>query len=119
MVGIDLAAEVRERVRKGQEKVFSVADIRKKTLVWTIKYTDTARTLLRKIDKQTAGVLSIIWMIEFLLLENPSQKGKALKGLFGGLWRCRVGDFRIIFDIQDRVLCILVVKIENRRDVYR
>jgi mRNA interferase RelE/StbE len=88
-------------------------------LVWTIKYTDTARTLLRKIDKQTARTIVNYMGDSISVLEDPRQQGKALKGPLGGLWRYQVGDFRIICDIQDGDLCILVVKIGNRRDVYR
>jgi mRNA interferase RelE/StbE len=42
-----------------------------------------------------------------------------MTGPLGGLWRYRVGDYRIICEIQDRKLIILVVTIEQRRDVYR
>ena len=88
-------------------------------MVWTIKYTDTARTLLRKIDKQAARSVVKYMDERVAVLENPREKGKALTGPLGGLWRYRVGDFRIICDIQDGSLCVLVVKIGNRRDVYR
>ena len=37
----------------------------------------------------------------------------------GTFWRCRVGDYRLICDIQDAVLLILVIEMGNRRDVYR
>ena len=88
-------------------------------MVWTIKYTDTAKTLLRKIDKQAARSIVKYMDERVAVLENPREKGKALTGPLGGLWRYRVGDFRIICDIQDESLCVLVVKIGNRRDVYR
>jgi mRNA interferase RelE/StbE len=52
-------------------------------------------------------------------LDDPRQTGKALKGPLGDLWRYRVGDYRIICDIQDRVLIVLVLQIGNRREVYR
>ena len=39
--------------------------------------------------------------------------------MLGSYWRYRVGDYRIICDIQDRVLCILVIELGNRRDIYR
>ena len=52
-------------------------------------------------------------------LDNPRTLGEALSGRLGGLWRYRVGDCRVICEIQDGTLCILVVKIGNRREVYR
>ena len=51
--------------------------------------------------------------------EDPRQSGKALKGPLGDLWRYRVGDFRILCDIQDGKLTVLVLQIGNRREGYR
>jgi mRNA interferase RelE/StbE len=45
--------------------------------------------------------------------------GKALTGVLGVFWRYRVGDYRIIVSIEDKRICILVVRIGNRREVYR
>jgi mRNA interferase RelE/StbE len=53
-------------------------------------------------------------------LENPRSIGDALKGTeFGDLWKYRVGDYRIIASIEDKLVRILVVRIGNRREVYR
>ena len=52
-------------------------------------------------------------------LDNPRSAGRALAGPLGGLWRYRVGNSRVICDIQDGVLRVLVVKIGDRREVYR
>ena len=51
--------------------------------------------------------------------DDPRSLGKALKGPLGDLWRYRVGDYRILCDIQYSVLTILVLQIGNRREVYR
>jgi mRNA interferase RelE/StbE len=53
------------------------------------------------------------------LSDDPRRMGKALKGPLGDLWRYRVGDFRVICDIQDGVLVVLVLQIGNRREIYR
>jgi len=53
-------------------------------------------------------------------LDNPRSIGDALKGsMLGEFWKYRVGDFRIIASIEDGALRILVVKVGNRREVYR
>ena len=53
-------------------------------------------------------------------LDDPRSTGKALTGALGGLWRrYRVGSCCVICDIQDHMLRVLVVRIGNRRDVYR
>ncbi|WP_349294012.1 type II toxin-antitoxin system mRNA interferase toxin, RelE/StbE family [Pseudomonas sp. MWU12-2345] len=50
---------------------------------------------------------------------DPRSTGKALTGPLGGLWCYRVGDFRLICDIQGRALRILVLQLGNRREMYR
>jgi mRNA interferase RelE/StbE len=89
-------------------------------LAWTISYTDTARKQLRKLDKQTARRLLDFMDERIAGAENPRDSGKALTGpVLGTFWRYRVGDYRIICEIQDGKLCVLVVEIGHRREVYR
>ena len=88
-------------------------------MAWTIDYADTARSQLRKLDKRAARRI-LDYMDERIAdLGNPRSTGKALTGPFGGLWRYRVGDCRVICEIQDKVLRILVGQVDNRREVYR
>lgn len=51
--------------------------------------------------------------------ENPRDLGEALTGPLSGFWKYRVGDYRIISQINDREITILVVRIGNRREIYR
>jgi mRNA interferase RelE/StbE len=88
-------------------------------LVWTIDYTDTAKTQLRKLDKQAARRILDFMDERVAARDNPRNTGKALTGPLGGLWRYRVGDFRVICEIQDAALRVLVVQLGNRREVYR
>jgi mRNA interferase RelE/StbE len=89
-------------------------------LAWTISYTDTARKELRKLDKQTARRILDFMDERVAGAENPRDTGKALTGpLLGSFWRYRVGDYRIICEIQDGKLCVLVIEIGHRREVYR
>jgi len=89
-------------------------------LAWTIEYTETARKQLRKLDKQIARRILDFINERISGEHNPRDTGKALTGnLLGAFWRYRIGDFRIICDIQDAKLCVLVVQIGNRREVYR
>ena len=89
-------------------------------MAWTIDYTETASKQLRKLDKQM-GRRIVDFMDERIAgQENPRSTGKALTGpMLGAFWRYRVGDYRIICDIQDGALCVLVVEVANRREVYR
>jgi mRNA interferase RelE/StbE len=89
-------------------------------LAWTIEYTETARQQLRKLDKQTARRILSFIDDRVAKADNQRELGKALTGeTLGVLWRYCVGDFRIICDIQDEKLCVLMVRVGNRREVYR
>lgn len=88
-------------------------------MAWRIELSDTAAKQLGKLDKVDAKRITAFLRQRLAGLDNPRSLGKALSGPLGDLWRYRVGDHRIICDIQDNVLCVLVVKIGNRREVYR
>jgi mRNA interferase RelE/StbE len=88
-------------------------------LAWTIEYAETAKRQLRKLDKVVAR--RIVDFMDKRVAPNDDARalGKALKGSLGDLWRYRVGDYRVLCNIQDGVLTVLVLQIGNRRDVYR
>jgi len=89
-------------------------------LVWTVKYADAARQQLRKLDRPAARRLVDFLDQRVAALDDPRSIGEALKGSrFGNYWKYRVGDYRIIASIEDKVLQILVVRVGNRREVYR
>jgi mRNA interferase RelE/StbE len=88
-------------------------------LAWKIDYTDSARLQLRKLDKQTSKRILDYMDGRIAPLEDPRSTGRALTGPLGELWRYRVGDYRIICDIQDGALLVLAVRIGKRNDVYR
>lgn len=69
-------------------------------------------------DKKTA--LKILDYMEKKVLEaeDPRELGKALTGILGGLWRYRVGDYRIICEIQNDKLKVLVLKVGHRKEIY-
>jgi mRNA interferase RelE/StbE len=88
-------------------------------LAWTIEYAKSARDQLYKLEKSMARRILDYMDERVAPLDDPRQSGKALKGPLGDLWRYRVGDYRVLCDIQDKVLIVLVLQIGNRRDVYR
>ena len=88
-------------------------------MVWTIEYTDTVKTQLRKLDRQIAKRILDYMDERIVTRDDPRSAGKALVGPLGGLWRYRVGDYRVICKIQDGTLRVLVVQLGNRKDVYR
>lgn len=88
-------------------------------MVWTIEYADPAKQQLRKLDRQVARRVLDFMDERVAGLEDPRSAGKALTGPLGAFWRYRVGDCRVICDIQDGALRVLVVQVGHRREIYR
>jgi mRNA interferase RelE/StbE len=89
-------------------------------MAWSIELGPKAQRQLKQLDQQVAKRLSRFLYERVAPLENPRSLGEALKGTeFGDLWKYRVGDYRIIASIEDKLVRILVVRIGNRREVYR
>ena len=87
-------------------------------MAWTIDYTDTALKQLKKLDRPTAQSLVCYLSERISPLADPRSSGKALVGHLTGLWRYRVGDFRVICEIQDNTVRILVVQLGHRSKIY-
>ncbi len=87
-------------------------------MTWKVEFDNRARKELRKLDLQSQDRI-LEWLRGTLATdEDPRRTGTSLKGRMKGLWRYRVGDFRIISQIQDENVVILVVRIGHRRDIY-
>ena len=87
-------------------------------MAWTIEYSAGVAKALSKLDRQAAA--RILKAVEDIAaLDDPRLRGKALTGELAGLWRYRVGDYRVIAKIEDGRLVIVVVTLGHRRDVYR
>ena len=82
-----------------------------------IEYTETARKQLKKLDK-TIQKRILDYMDEVALLEDPRSRGKALVENMRGLWRYRIGDYRVICEIQESRIIISVLKIGHRKNIY-
>jgi mRNA interferase RelE/StbE len=70
-------------------------------LAWTLRISETARRQLKKLDHSTAQNLLRYLKRLILETEDPRQRGKVLTANLTGLWRHRVGNYRVICDIQD------------------
>jgi mRNA interferase RelE/StbE len=88
-------------------------------LGWTVEVSDVAERQLRKLDPQVRRRI-LDWLNDRIEgCKNPRHFGEALKGGRAGLWRYRIGDYRIICDIQDVRLVVLTLAVGHRREVYR
>ena len=87
-------------------------------MVWTVKIGSVAEKQLHKLDVSTRNrLLDYLWTrVEGC--ENPRFFGEPLKGDKSGLWRYRVGNYRLLCEIQDTHLIVLVIAVGHRRDIY-
>lgn len=89
-------------------------------MAWRIEYEAGALKDLKKLDRTVAGRITTFLRDKVAALDDLRSVGAALQGSeLGELWRYRVGDYRIICEIQDRELVILAVSIGHRREIYR
>ena len=87
-------------------------------MTYKVEYTEQAIKKLKKIDKHTQFFI-LAWIEKNLVdCENPRQHGKGLTANRSGEWRYRVGDYRIIAEIEDDKVIILVLTVRHRREVY-
>lgn len=89
-------------------------------MVWNIELSPEFRKNLTKIGAEDARRILKFLHEHVRLLDNPRSIGEPLKGSrFSGLWRYRVGNFRIFCEIQDEKISILIVQVGHRREVYK
>ncbi len=89
-------------------------------MAWRVELTPAAVRELAKLDRQVARRILSFLHGRLAALEDPRSLGEALKGSkLGETWKYRVGDYRIISSLDDGVMTIFVVRVGNRREVYR
>ena len=83
-----------------------------------VEFTRAALRDLKKLDRRTAAMITG-WIRKNLEgCENPRQHGKGLTANRSGQWRYRVGDYRILADIQDNKIVILILNVGHRSEIY-
>jgi mRNA interferase RelE/StbE len=89
-------------------------------MAWKVELSSLARKNLEQQDPQIARRILAFLHDRVAVLDDPRSIGEALKGSkLGEFWKYRVGDYRIITNIKDGALQIMVIKIGNRKEVYR
>lgn len=89
-------------------------------MTWKIELSTQAQKNLKQLDPQITRRILAFLHSRVAELEDPRSIGEALKGSkLGEFWKYRVGDYRIISSIEDGALYILVVRIDNRKEIYR
>ena len=88
-------------------------------MAWRIELTATAAKQLSRLGAVEARRITRFLRDRLASADDPRRLGRALTGPLGGLWRYRVGDYRVICEIRDDRLVVLVLRIAHRRDAYR
>lgn len=85
---------------------------------YKVRVARSAEKSIAKLDLSSAA--KIVEFLESLDgIKDPRSQGKALTGNLKGYWRYRVGDYRIVCEIHDDEVIVLVVKVGHRREIYR
>lgn len=91
----------------------------RRCLAWKIKWEEHALKELKKLDKSAQRAILRYFNERIATDKNPRRFGKGLTANKAGLWRYRVGDYRMVCHIQDQVLTVLVLRVAHRRMVYK
>lgn len=88
-------------------------------MAWTVRFNTEADKQFSKLDKQFQR--RILKFLETRIETNldPRRLGEALEGPLGAFWKYRIGDYRLVCDIQDKRVTVLVLKVGDRKNVYR
>ena len=87
--------------------------------MYRVEFTERALKALKKLDRYTV-LLITAWVRKNLEgCTNPRQHGKGLVGDKSGQWRYRVGDYRLLAEIQDDRIIILILNVGHRREIYK
>ena len=86
---------------------------------WRVEFDAAAAKELRKIGNEGQRRILKFLRERITASDDPRLLGMALTGEFAGLWRYRVGDYRIIASIEDRTVTVLVLRVGHRREIYR
>ncbi|MCL2595415.1 MAG: type II toxin-antitoxin system RelE/ParE family toxin [Promicromonosporaceae bacterium] len=85
---------------------------------WELTLAPDFEAAFRRLDRQVAArvIKKLRWLAQ---LDEPQAACKGLTGRLSGFWRLRIGDWRVIVDIQTKILVIVALDVDHRSDVYR
>ena len=88
-------------------------------MIYELKYEARAVKQIKKLDSASRKLIKS-WIEKNLLnTDNPRHHGKGLTGSLSQYWRYRVGDYRILAEINDAEIIIIIVEVGHRRDIYK
>ena len=84
----------------------------------TVVFAEKAKKEFLKLDKPVQKQIQI-FIVKLQSMKDPRSSGKALGGNLAGMWRYRVGDYRLVCEIENDKILVTVLHIAHRKDVYR
>ena len=85
---------------------------------WAYNFDERALRELQKLDRQAQKDI-IAYLDQRIATKDPPRRfGKPLRAELAGLWRYRVGDYRLLCQIKDKILLVLVISVGHRKNVY-
>lgn len=88
-------------------------------MTYRLLISDDVRKKIKKMDKHLGLMLTKDMKTKLDGLDNPRSIGKALVGQYKGLWRYRIGAYRVICDIRDDELIVIAIDIGHRKNIYK
>ncbi len=88
-------------------------------MAWTVEISSTAAKQMGKLDREVQSRILRFLREKIATEEDPRRLGKPLRGEKAELWRYRIGDYRVICQIQDWRVIVFVLRVGHRKDVYR
>ena len=88
-------------------------------MIYHVEFSKSALKDLKRLDRQTSALI-LGWIRKNLEgCSNPGAHGKGLTANMSGHWRYRVGDYRIVADIDDKLIRVMVISVGHRRESYK
>lgn len=88
-------------------------------MAWKIEFEQEAEKELARIDRQQAKRILKYLFERIATPEDPRRFGKALRFNLFGFWKYRIGNYRVVCDIQDETVTVLVLRVGHRRKIYK
>ena len=88
-------------------------------MLWKVEFEREAEKELNRIDRQQAKRILRYLFERIASHDDPRRFGEVLKQNLSGFWKYRVGNYRIICDIQEEIVTVLVLRVGHRRKIYK
>ncbi len=115
---IYLAEKRLEDLRAGRSRTYTLEEVELSLACWRIEFEDGAKKELARLDRRAQKNIWRFLSERIATEEDPRRFGDPLRRDLSGLWKFRVGDFRIVAEIREEEVLVLVIRVGRRSKVY-